>query len=84
MLIKASELRLLDVINLADGRKLGHVIDLDLDADTGQINALILAGAGRLFFLFQRGHDVEIPWSKILRIGVDVILVDIQENRGHS
>ena len=29
MLVKASELRLLDVINISDGRRLGNVIDME-------------------------------------------------------
>jgi hypothetical protein len=36
MLVKASELRLLDVINISDGRRLGNVIDMEIDLDTGR------------------------------------------------
>lgn len=76
MLVKTSDLRLLDVVNISDGRRLGSVYDLDIDVKTGKILALILPGEGGLFGL-GRGPDVEIPWNRIVRIGIDVILVDL-------
>lgn len=76
MLVKTSDLRMLDVINIGDGRRLGAVYDLDVDVDTGEILALILPGEGG-FFGWGREPDVEIPWDRVVRIGVDVILVDM-------
>ena len=76
MLVKTSDLCMLDVVNIADGRRLGSVYDLDIDVETGEILALILPGEGG-FLGFGRGPDVEIPWNRIVRIGVDVILVDL-------
>ena len=82
MLVKASELRLLDVINISDGRRLGNVIDMEIDLDTGEIKAIILPDPGRFLWFFNRGTDVAIPWSAIVKIGVDVILVDMKDNLG--
>lgn len=76
MLVKTSDLRMLDVVNIGDGRRLGHVYDLDLDVETGDILAIILPGEGG-FLGFGRRPDIEIPWDRIVRIGVDVILVDL-------
>lgn len=76
MLVKTSDLRLLDVVNIGDGRRLGNVYDIDLDVETGEILALILPGEGGFFGLGRR-PDVEIPWDRIVRIGIDVILVDL-------
>lgn len=81
MLVRAAELRLLDVVNVVDGRKLGYVYDLDVDVDTGDIHALLLPGDSgrRLFSLFSRKPDISIPWSRVRKIGVDVILVHIPD-----
>lgn len=69
---------MLDVINITDGRRLGNVIDLDLDVETGAIKALLLPnGRGRLSLFRSSGPDVEVPWSRIVKIGVDVILVEL-------
>lgn len=71
---------MLDVVNIGDGRRLGSVYDLDIDVETGKILALILPGEGG-FFGLGRGPDVEIPWERIVRIGIDVILVDLPSTR---
>lgn len=81
VLVRASELRLLDVVNIVDGRKLGYVYDLDVDVDTGSIKALLLPGdpGRRLFSLFARKPDISIPWGRVRKIGVDVILVHVPD-----
>lgn len=81
MLVRASELRLLDVINLVDGRKLGYVYDLDVDVETGSIRALLLPGDGgrRGWSLFGRRPDIAVPWARVRKIGVDVILVHLPD-----
>lgn len=76
LLTRISSLWTLDVINVVDGRRLGNIVDIDIDMETGQINELILSGPGR-FFWFGRRDDISIPWNKIVKIGVDVILVDM-------
>jgi YlmC/YmxH family sporulation protein len=78
-LVKVSELRLRDVINTVDGKRLGTIRDIDLDLETGKIRSLILPGvSGRLFSLFARNEEVAVPWEKIMKIGVDVILVTLE------
>lgn len=82
VLVRASELRTLDVINITDGRRLGNVFDLDLNVDTGAIKALVVPGERGLFSFFRAGPDLEIPWHRIVKIGVDVILVEMPEHAG--
>lgn len=75
---KLSDLRDRDVINICDGRRLGVIIDIDVDPDTGRIVSLICPGGGKLFGFFGSGKDHVIPWEKVVRIGPDVILVDVK------
>lgn len=88
LLVRISNLWMLDVINVVDGRRLGNIVDLDIDMETGQINELIISGAGRGFSLFGRREDIAVPWEKIIKIGIDVILVDManlaRQNRGRD
>lgn len=74
---RLSELRQRDVINIVDGRRLGFIDDVEVD-DDGQITALILPGAPRLFGLLGRDRDLVVPWERVLRIGEDVILVELR------
>jgi YlmC/YmxH family sporulation protein len=68
-----------EVINVADGRRMGPIKDIDIDLEQGRISAIILPGPGRLFSFFGREEEIVVPWEKIKRIGVDVILVDLRE-----
>ena len=71
-----SELKKKDVICIGDGRVLGRAADLQLDAGTGQIRALIVPAGSCLSAVWhgERNQTV-IPWSQIACIGDDVILV---------
>lgn len=69
-----SELRNKEVINIRDGSLLGCVSDLELNACTGEIRAIILPGNGLLASLSAKNRIV-IPWCDIERIGRDTILV---------
>lgn len=75
-MIKISDLRNRDVVNILDGKKLGNIVDIDLDLDQGKVLALVLPGKTR-GFLFSKREEVVVPWHKIVRIGRDVILVEV-------
>ena len=68
-----SELRKKDVICIADGRLLGRACDLVIDADRGQILALIVPGCSGSLFHGEKSRTA-IPWQQISCIGDDVIL----------
>ncbi len=76
-MIKISDLRNRDVVNIVDGKRLGTICDLDLDLENGRITAIIVPGTARIFSLFGGGRDYYIPWEKIVKIGVDTILVEL-------
>lgn len=77
--MRISELRLLDIVNIKDGRRLGPIKDLDIDLERGVIKGIIVQGATRNWSFFGgRSEDILVPWERVKKIGVDVILVDAQ------
>ncbi|KAB2954516.1 YlmC/YmxH family sporulation protein [Heliorestis acidaminivorans] len=76
-MIKISDLRMRDIVNVADGRRLGMIKDIDIDPEVGKVKALVLPAQGRFMGFFSRGEDIIVPWDKIKKIGVDVILVEL-------
>lgn len=75
-MVKISELRNLDVVNVNDGRRMGIIDDLDIDMDKGVIKAVIVPASGGFWGRFSGARDYVIPWEKIVKIGIDTILVD--------
>ena len=73
---KTSELREREVVNILDGKRLGLASDLEIEADTGKIKAIIVPGPGKFLWMFGKSEEFVIPWERIKKIGVDVILVD--------
>lgn len=77
-----SELKQKDVINIRDGRRLGRPIDLILN-ESACVEALVVPGRdGGFWSLFRPDREgVSIPWRHVRRIGDDVILVEVDEER---
>lgn len=84
--MKISDFQTKDVINIVDGKKkLGQISDLELDLRQGRIDSIVVPNQGRFFGLFGGSTDVIIPWKNIVKIGMDVVLVkldDVKITRG--
>ena len=79
--MRISDLRMLDVVNIKDGRRLGPIRDLDLDLERGEVKGIVLTGPARSwgFFSSNKGEDFIVSWDRVKKIGVDVILVDVND-----
>ncbi len=76
-MIRVAELRQREVINVIDGRRLGMIKDIDLDLEAGLVKSLIVPGLiSKFLFIFGRHEDLVIPWVNVVKVGVDVILVE--------
>lgn len=74
---KASDLRK-EVIDIRTGRRLGELVDVEIDDETGRITAIVVPGESKFFGFVGGGPDIVIPWSRIRRIGPDCILVELE------
>jgi YlmC/YmxH family sporulation protein len=80
MLARALDLRQKEVINIADGKRLGYVYDIEMDLRDGRVDSIIIPGDARFFGLFGKNNDYIIPWENIKKIGMDIILVELNEH----
>lgn len=64
------------VINMADGKELGHICDMIFTA-IGRIMGLVVPGKKSFFKSFTNNDNLFIPWNNIIKIGSDVILVEL-------
>lgn len=76
-MVRTSELRVREVVNVEDGRRLGTLSDLEVDLESGRVVSLVLPGPSRFLGLFGREEEIVVPWARVERIGVDVILVSL-------
>lgn len=77
MEISYNDIKTKEIINLSDGVKMGHIVDLIFDSDKGRILGFIVPGEKRFF---KKNEDVFIPLEKVRRVGDDVILVRFDVN----
>ncbi|PGS53666.1 YlmC/YmxH family sporulation protein [Bacillus sp. AFS041924] len=84
---RISDFQVKDVVNVADGKKLGNIVDLDIDQSNGKISSIILTKPGKGLNFFSKEEEMTIYWNDIVKIGEDVILVkyrssvDFEENQ---
>lgn len=71
-----NDLREKEVINVCDGRRLGYVYDVEVEACSGRIVAIIVLFDCRVFG-FGKCEELVIPWDKISCFGEDAVLVSI-------
>ncbi len=77
MVERLSEIRCKEVINVADGCRLGYAEDFEIDLHEGRLAALLIPGPCRFFGLFGRDSDYVVPWPAVKKIGSDIILVEV-------
>lgn len=75
--MRLSEFSKKEVINVCDCKCLGNVCDLKFDECSGRIEAIIIKGPPKWFHCVGFDSEYIIGWDKIVRVGPDVILVDV-------
>lgn len=70
------DLRNKEVINVADGTRLGFVCDIEIDVTDARLLSIIVPGSGGLF---TKSPAVKIPWACIQHIGEDLIIVNMKD-----
>ena len=73
--MRLSEIQNKDVINLNTGIKVGNIIDVKIDPESGKIVSFILEKK-KFSSIFSSSDDAEIFFEQINKIGEDVILVE--------
>ena len=70
------ELRNKDVINVIDGKRLGHILDLRISV-AGKVLGIIVPGNKKIFKSSAAADNIYIRWNNIVKIGEDAILVEL-------
>jgi len=65
------------VINICDGMKVGRIGNIEFNNETGKICSIIIPCCNRKFSFICTGTVYVIPWDKIVRIGDDIVLINV-------
>jgi YlmC/YmxH family sporulation protein len=75
--MKFSDLRRKEVVNVQDGKSLGCISDLIIESD-GKVVSMVMPGPFKFAAMFGPESGVLVPWSNIVKLGEDVILVKME------
>lgn len=78
-MLKVSDVKTKEVINIANGERLGYIYDFEIDLEEGVLIGVIMSKAVKGLGLFSKVDDILIDWKDIVRIGTDTILVNFIE-----
>lgn len=76
--MRLSDLQSKDVISIIDGKKIGNIIDIKIEEESGQISALVVEPNRFFLNVFSAHQEFEVYWCEIEKIGEDVILVKMK------
>ena len=69
-----NNLKSMEIIDVKLGVKLGFVKDVKINCDDNKIESILIPMQKSSFF--GKMELIEIPWDDIIKIGLDVVLVD--------
>jgi len=72
--MRLSDLQNKDIVNIIDGRKIGNIIDININIQ-GKLEGLVVEKSKFLISMFSNKDELEVKWEQIEKIGEDVILV---------
>ena len=73
--MRLSDLQSKNIVNVADGKNIGNIIDANVLED-GTVESLIIE-SNKTFFSLNRESDKKILWKVITKIGEYVILFNL-------
>jgi YlmC/YmxH family sporulation protein len=74
-LVTLSELQAKEIVMMHNGKRLGHIVDLEIDVDSGFITGIIILDKQEKGSFFQKPVEKRIAWEQIMTIGADIILI---------
>lgn len=77
-LFSLNNIRNMEVIDMETGRRLGNIRDVIIDCDKYKIKSILLPQEKSSWF--GKEEFLQISWNNIDKIGVDVILVHLDDN----
>ncbi len=69
-----------DIINIKNGENIGRFTDVEIDTKKGRVTALYIEDNNKLLSFFNKSKSILIKWEEIVKVGLDVIVVNYEDN----
>ena len=69
-----------DIINIKNGENIGRFTDIEIDTKKGRVTALYIEDNNKFLSFFNKSKSVLIKWEEIVKVGLDVIVVNYEDN----
>lgn len=76
-LFSIQNLKTMEVIDVSSGARIGYIKDFKIDCENYKIISILLPSS--IISWFGKNNDIEIPWDRVKKVGLDIILVDGNE-----
>ena len=76
-LFSVNAIKTMEVIDINTGGKIGFIKDIKIDYEKQKVLSILLPGENKGWF--SKSEDIEIPWENIVKVGIDVLLVNCNE-----
>ena len=72
-----------EIVNLSDGGRLGVLAESELliYPKNGKIKSILVPDTRSQFMLFNDRNYLEIPWDSIRKIGNDMIIIELEDEK---
>lgn len=78
------ELRCKEVVNVVDGRRLGHIVDVIFNLENGCLQGVVVPGDKNFWQVFKSSPELFIPLCQIVKVGEDAVLVELFTNNNNA
>lgn len=72
---RIADLRNKQVVCIKNGCVLGFISDVEINTESGRLEAIVIGGRLRFFGLLGKEDDIVIPWREIDVIGRETVLI---------
>lgn len=81
--MRLSELAGKEIVNIADGSRLGVIgaSDLTIDPESGIIHALTMPRRPNMLNVWTGSQELVVPWDVVRKVGREVIVVELDKTQ---
>lgn len=75
--MRTADLRQREVINIATAERIGFISDVEMNFENGCVEAVVVPVKNGIAGFFGKKQDCIVPWEKIVSVGRDLVLVEL-------